>query len=487
VADGSVLRGRALTWLGRPAAAAELLTAAADTIADMHPAPALEMLCEAQVPLWLAGDPERSRAVNDQALLLARTHALPFSERQDAMVALGLVLAGATSDGRTRIDAAKRRLGAACAAEHVADRRTAMLVLAQSQIWSGQLEPAQRQITIVIEQLRGQGAPSLLALALAVRSECEFRLGRWSASYADAVESLQWAEEFRQNGARGLGLLALARVEAGRGERGACEERIAQARRELGPDRIGLLSVWEPAVLGLAALAAGDPDAAVEHLEEAWRAAGGPAQRNPDVVPFTGDLAEAHARTGDSVRAQDLIAWMEERAQSTGLLLPELAARRCRGLLADRSDSDFEAARQLADRARLPFECGRALLCQGEVMRRSRRSIEARAALREANRIFDGLGARAWADRAATELAAAGARCVPAPERHYAELDELTPQELQVARMIAAGKNNGQTAASLFISRKTVEAHLTRVYRKLGIHSRTELTRVVLTCDPDAV
>ena len=66
------------------------------------------------------------------------------------------------------------------------------------------------------------------------------------------------------------------------------------------------------------------------------------------------------------------------------------------------------------------------------------------------------------------------------PRTHVAGLDELTPQELQIARAVAGGKNNCEVSAALFVSRKTVEAHLTRIYRKLGIHSRVELTRVLL-------
>jgi DNA-binding NarL/FixJ family response regulator len=107
--------------------------------------------------------------------------------------------------------------------------------------------------------------------------------------------------------------------------------------------------------------------------------------------------------------------------------------------------------------------------------------MDARKVLREAHRIFESLSARPWADRVARELIASGARSHGRVEGAFASLDALTPQELQIARAVADGKNNGEISAALFVSRKTVEAHLTRVYRKLGIHSRVELTRALLT------
>jgi DNA-binding NarL/FixJ family response regulator len=128
----------------------------------------------------------------------------------------------------------------------------------------------------------------------------------------------------------------------------------------------------------------------------------------------------------------------------------------------------------------MPFERARTLLCEGEVMRRTRRLVAARAPLREAQLIFQALGARPWADRAATEIAASGGRTHRHTDPALAGLDSLTPQELQIARAVAVGKNNSEAAAALFLSRKTVEAHLTRIYRKLGLGSRTELTRVIV-------
>jgi DNA-binding CsgD family transcriptional regulator len=130
----------------------------------------------------------------------------------------------------------------------------------------------------------------------------------------------------------------------------------------------------------------------------------------------------------------------------------------------------------------IPFEQARTLLCSGEAMRRNRRVVAAREPLQEALMLFESLGARPWAARARAELAAAGVKeqRVMTTAVRPMKFKELSPQELQVARFAARGQNNTEVAAALFVSRKTVEAHLTRVYRKLGIHSRTQLTRIML-------
>ena len=165
---------------------------------------------------------------------------------------------------------------------------------------------------------------------------------------------------------------------------------------------------------------------------------------------------------------------------------PSAAACRARGILAtdpDEAQRLFAASLAALDKVGpVPFEQARTLLCSGEAMRRNRRPVAARAPLTSALKIFDGLGARPWAARASAELAASGVkdRRITMAAVGSMRLEELSPQELQVARIAARGQNNIEVAAALFVSRKTVEAHLTRVYRKLGIRSRTELARILL-------
>jgi DNA-binding CsgD family transcriptional regulator len=149
-------------------------------------------------------------------------------------------------------------------------------------------------------------------------------------------------------------------------------------------------------------------------------------------------------------------------------------AARCGGLLADAGELEdrFEEALGLHEQTLDAFETARTRLAYGARLRRTRKRVRAREELREALEIFEHLGARAWADQADAELVATGET---ARKRDASTLDELTPQELRIARLLAGGSTTRETAAAIFVSPKTVEYHLRHVYAKLGIHSREEL------------
>lgn len=147
-------------------------------------------------------------------------------------------------------------------------------------------------------------------------------------------------------------------------------------------------------------------------------------------------------------------------------------AARCHGLLAaargDRSASmdAFERAMEQHARIGMPFELGRTLLALGEVQRRFKQRRAARASLRAAFETFRTLGAPLWATKAEDALARIGARASPG---------ELTPTEQRVAELVAEGRTNREVADAMFVSVKTVEANLSRIFQKLGISSRREL------------
>jgi DNA-binding CsgD family transcriptional regulator len=138
-------------------------------------------------------------------------------------------------------------------------------------------------------------------------------------------------------------------------------------------------------------------------------------------------------------------------------------------------DEAFSRALELHEQRPTPFERARTELAFGTRLHRARRRVEARTHLREALDAFEGLGAAPWAERARAELRAAGAI---ERARVYGP-DELTAQEMRVALAVARGAKNREVAAELYLSPKTIEFHLGRVYRKLGIHSRAELATVV--------
>jgi DNA-binding CsgD family transcriptional regulator len=154
-------------------------------------------------------------------------------------------------------------------------------------------------------------------------------------------------------------------------------------------------------------------------------------------------------------------------------------AARCRGLVAgdDEFEQHFLEALAVHPDDEDVFEKARTRLAFGERLRRARRRVEAREHLRAALETFERLGAGPWAERARAELRASGET---ARKRDPSTLTQLTPQELQVARFVAQGLSNKEVAAQLFLSPRTIDAHLRNVFAKLEITSRTQLARLPL-------
>jgi DNA-binding NarL/FixJ family response regulator len=141
------------------------------------------------------------------------------------------------------------------------------------------------------------------------------------------------------------------------------------------------------------------------------------------------------------------------------------------------AEAGFREALELLPAARRPFEYARIELLLGEFLRRNRRRREARDHLRAAMAAFEQLGADPWEERARNELRATGET---ARKRDPSTLGELTPQELHIARLVASGARNREVASQLFLSPRTIDYHLRKVFMKLGISSRAELMKLEL-------
>jgi DNA-binding CsgD family transcriptional regulator len=190
------------------------------------------------------------------------------------------------------------------------------------------------------------------------------------------------------------------------------------------------------------------------------------------------DLVEATIVSQERQEAERLLEWFESIAEQGEQTWTKAAALRCRALLAvdEEVESLYVAALALHHQTTTPFEEARTELCLGEWLRRHDRRRDAQQHLVCARTSFERLGAAPWSDRARRELVAGGSPVEPAKPPWSAL---MTPQELQVARTVAEGVTNKEAAAALFLSPKTVEFHLGSVYRKLGIRSRTQLTRLM--------
>jgi DNA-binding CsgD family transcriptional regulator len=303
----------------------------------------------------------------------------------------------------------------------------------------------------------------------------------WSGHPAEAEalasEALELAEQIEQQPMACVARYVLGLTEV---QRGRLSEARALARANLswigpspGPPAL-VLETQTYALLGSVALAEGSPaeaDAWFSRADEAiapW----------PEPAPYRyhGDHAEAVIALGDHDRAEALVRRMEERAARIPRPWLCAVAARSRGLLcAARGDLDgaLAAMREALDhhsRLEMPFERARTLVVFGQLLRRRKKRREARAALQEALGIFEQLGAPLWAERARAELGRMPVRRAPG---------ELTPTEETIAGLAASGLTNRVIAERIFVSPKTVESNLARVYRKLGIRSRAELGRAM--------
>ena len=357
--------------------------------------------------------------------------------------------------------------------------RTGAEYAAEALMWLGDHERVATLLDDVIDDCRRTGGLPMLSQTLVLRADLGYRTGRWPAALADATEALALARDAGQSIHSAYALAMLAILEAARGD----EERArADATHAMALGRRhGLRVVDECAAFALAAceLAQGRPEAALEQLEPLAAAVAKTGRGEPAIVLWPADLIEALIATDRRDDAGDALSALALQVRRTGGAWAEGVVARYRGVLAPDADVDPPFARALAchERSGMPFELARTRLCYGERLRRAGRRIDARAQLREALGAFEALGAGRWAERARRELAGTGERLRRGPQR---DRDRLTHQELQIARCVARGATNKEAAADLFLSPKTIETHLTRVYRKLGVRSRSELTAALL-------
>jgi DNA-binding CsgD family transcriptional regulator len=197
------------------------------------------------------------------------------------------------------------------------------------------------------------------------------------------------------------------------------------------------------------------------------------------------ELVDLHLRLQHPERAAAFAATFDAQAVAKGQPWALARAARCRGLLAgdDELERHFEEALRHHEHTPDVFETARSRLAYGSRLRRARRRTQARHQLRQAVEAFDRLGAAPWSDLARAELTATGET---ARRRDASTRDRLTPQELQVALLLADGHTTRQAAAALFLSPKTVEYHLRSVYRKLAVGSRSELAAAMAPATGDA-
>jgi DNA-binding CsgD family transcriptional regulator len=235
--------------------------------------------------------------------------------------------------------------------------------------------------------------------------------------------------------------------------------------------------IWTYAALGELELGLGNASAAAGHFERQAARLVETGLADVDLSPAP-ELVECRQRHGEPEEAGRLAEEYLAAATAKGQPWALARAHRCAALVAPDREAEPHFERALELHAATPdlFETARTRLAFGAYLRRARQRARSRPDLRAAIEGFDELGAEPWAALAGAELAATGET---ARRRSPHTLDELTPQELQIALILAGGKTTREAAAALFLSPKTIEYHLRHVYRKLDIRSREELAEAM--------
>jgi DNA-binding CsgD family transcriptional regulator len=323
-------------------------------------------------------------------------------------------------------------------------------------------------------RLRGvavaRGDTRLEAWAVCGAGQVALDAGDWRAAerLRDATDELS-----EQTGLIRLPALRLgARVDGHRGDAASCRTLAGRCLAEARAAGEPVHELYALTVLGALALAHGDAAAATVHLAPCHGIAVAHGMGAPGQLLFAIDAAEALADTGDPAGARALLDWFAGLAAGASAVWAPPLVDRCRGLIAAAEGDLVEALRWLerADAAAalvpVALQRARTTLCLGRVLRRSKRRADARVALERAVTAFVAAGSPPWVALARADLARIGGRT---------RTDGLTPTEERVAGLVSEGRTNKEVAAVLFVSTRTVEAHLTSVYGKLGVRSRGRL------------
>jgi DNA-binding CsgD family transcriptional regulator len=446
--------------------AAPLLLEAADRLADLDPVLARETYLEALVSAGFAG---RLADAGASALEVARAaRAAPPAPHKSRGIDLLLDALGTLfSDGYEGAVPLLRQAQSAFATDMPATEELRwgwVATVVSVHLWDDERWDtlSERHVRLA----REAGALADLQLALSQRISMHLFAGELSTA-ASLVEEIQATTEAIGSTLAPYGRVGLLALRGSEAEAASLIDgsRVEVTRRGEG---IGISALeWAKAVLynGLG------------RYEKARACASRIAELPQDLAPSNWHLAEfieAAARAGTPELATDAHRRLVAMTRASGTDWALGIAARSGALLADgkRAEKLYLEAIQRLGRTRIAIDLARAHLLYGEWLRRERRRIDARNELKVAHELFTDFGMDAFAERARVELEATGER---ARKRTTDIYEQLTPQELQVARLAAQGDTNREIAAQLFISSNTVEYHLRKAFRKLDVKSRTQL------------
>lgn len=444
-----------------------LMLEAAEHVADVEPQRAAWLLIEAGRIAWTAGDLVDFRVAHH------RLAELSLGEMREPLLStLRGPLVMQTGDPAAGI--AMVRANAVFARSVPLDMISLRFAFGTQLALIGDMEVAREQLGELAAMVSERGMIGWYPVIGGTLAIAEFILGHFREAEVVATQSLRMAADIGQPNRVAGAEAILAMIAAVRGDETRCRE-LAERNLRDAPSDFNAIDIthchWALALLDLGQ---GRYEHALDRLQALHE---GPKQARGHWLDLLADLVESAARLRRPDRARAAMAEIDTWAAALDTPWAEGLALRCQGLITGDGEL-FAKAMALHATADRWYDHARTALLYGEWLRRERRMNEARTPLRQALETFDRLGATPWADHARTELRAAGEGTVPEPETDVAA--RLTPQELQVARLAAAGATNKEIAAQLFLSPKTVGHHLYRAFPKLGVTNRVELARLRL-------
>jgi DNA-binding CsgD family transcriptional regulator len=326
---------------------------------------------------------------------------------------------------------------------------------------------------------RATGDATIVPQALEMAGAAEIALGRYDAATVTLMEALPLARNTGQESLASSLVATLALTAAIYGDRDTCIARVREARAHTsthGVARAEALIEW---ALGLLDLVAGRPAEALGRLQGLISLRTGRGQLVIGVAA-TPHLVEAAIRCGDREAALNGFTIFEPWGVATKNPGWLALVARCRALLAEDEvevQQHFRESLQHHASAESDFERARTELLYGQELRRRRRPSAAREHLRSALEGFQQFDAQPWVELASSELRAAGDHVEHRPQ---AAAEALTPQQLEIARLAAAGATNREVAAQMFLSTRTVDHHMRNIFARLGIRSRIDLAKLIM-------
>lgn len=469
------LRALLTLRIGEIERAVRMLEQESARLAPIDPAAAAQTLIVATPAYMYTGRNAEMLAFGERARALVGDHDPQIAELADVVVAMARSAQGTiTDDDEVFFDSPVIDPTSAQPAE-------IMLGCTHGLMFRERYDRVGPRVEEHVAEARRSGAAMRLIYPLALRAEFHHRTGRWPAAQADIAESIRLVDE------TGLEMLAAGHpiaigglIAMDAGDLALGRERIelsGRLARRSGADTVMLWVHWG---LGRLALLEGDPARAVEPLLEVVRGRDRTGWGETHIVLADGDLADALVLAGERDEAARQAQRMREVGDAMGRRYLQATAERLEGALAgdDAFAAHFERALGHLDAVPvgLPFERARIELALGRRLLAAGRAEEAREPLDRTLSTFERLGAAPWAALVREDVRRAGGRRSDEPV--HAPREVLSAQEWRVAQLVAEGMTNREVAGAMFLSPKTIEHHLSAIFRKVGVRSRTQLARL---------